>query len=60
VEDKYIIERRRYDKTYQVTEIKMVARCRENGIQCNAEENDKKDIVYQKDRKTQEEMARRC
>jgi hypothetical protein len=30
--DKYIIERRKYSKIYQVTENKMVGECRKNGI----------------------------
>jgi hypothetical protein len=37
----------------------MVGTCRKNGRQCNAEENDKKEVVIQKKKsKNQDDMAR--
>jgi hypothetical protein len=36
---------------YQVTEIKMFRVCRRNGRQCNTEENDKKETVFQREKR---------
>jgi hypothetical protein len=46
---------------YQVTGIKMVGACRKNRRQYSAEENGRREIVFQKrKRKTQDETARLC